>query len=163
MARDATRPIVVGVDTSPGARRALEWAVDEALLRDCAVRAVVVWSVDVTSEPPWLPAEEIRQRHARELAGTIAEVSRGRARVPEIVPVVLESAPAAGLLEEARGAAMLVVARRAESCVRRALLGSVSSACVKHATVPVVVVPPPSAGPADAEEWPAHDAGATTG
>ncbi|CAM3149099.1 universal stress protein [Saccharomonospora xinjiangensis] len=172
MARKTNKPIVVGVDRSPAARVALEWAIDEALVRDCAVRAVVVWSVDVTREPPWEPVEKIRARHARELDGTLAEVTGGREHLPRIVPVVIEAAPAAGLIEASEGAAMLVVARRAGQWVRRALLGSVSSACVKHARVPVVVIPPSdepwegaeaaseaegSENMAGAEEWPVDE------
>ncbi len=154
MARKANKPIVVGVDRSSAARDALEWAIDEALVRDCSVRAVVVWSVDLAKEPPWQPVERIRARHVRELDDTIAEVTRGRDRLPRIVPVVLEGAPAAGLIEASKGAAMLVVARRAGQWVRRALLGSVSSACVKHARVPVVVVPPATDSWGDTDEWP---------
>lgn len=153
MARKANKPIVVGVDRSTAAREALRWAIDEALVRDCPVHAVVVWSVDLTREPPWHPVEKIRARHARELDATIAEATRGRDRLPRIVPMVVEGAPAAGLIEVSRGAAMLVVARRAGQWVRRALMGSVSSACVKHAEVPVVVVPPAMETPENADEW----------
>ncbi|WP_433470290.1 universal stress protein [Saccharomonospora azurea] len=153
MAGTVSKPIVVGVDRSSAARAALEWALDEALLRDCAVRAVVVWSVDLAKEPPWQPVERIRARHARHLEDTIAEVTRGRERLPRIVAEVLEATPALGLIEASKDAAMLVVARRSGRWVRRALLGSVSSACVKHAGVPVVVVPPVLEEPGAADEW----------
>ncbi|WP_307845717.1 universal stress protein [Saccharomonospora sp. NB11] len=164
MAGTVDKPIVVGVDRSSAARAALDWALDEALVRDCTVRAVHVWAVDLAKEPPWQPVERIRQRHARQLEETIAEITRGRERVPRIEPVVLEATPAVGLIEAAKDAAMLVVARRSGRWVRRALLGSVSSACVKHASVPVVVIPP--TGTDDADEWlvdeqaPAASAGA---
>lgn len=146
------KPVVVGVDDSAAARFALEWAIDEALVRGCDVRAVVVWSMDLTREPLWTPEEEVRARYAERLRTTIDEVAHGRGPLPRIVPVVVESAPAAGLIEASKDAALLVVARRAGQWVRRALLGSVSSACVKHARVPVVVVPPPTDDP-EAAEW----------
>src|SRR5262245_66598796 len=35
--------IVVGIDGCDGSRRAMRWAVDEALQRGCAVEAVTAW------------------------------------------------------------------------------------------------------------------------
>lgn len=146
------KPVVVGVDDSEAAVRALRWALDEALVRGCEVRAVTVWSVDVTRQPPWSSVELIRERHERTLHETVRRATEGRERLPTVVPMVVEGSAAGALIEVAEEAALLVVARRAGARVRRALLGSVSSACVKHATVPVVVVPPPTAEPFDLAE-----------
>lgn len=45
------------------------------------------------------------------------------------------------LVEEAQDALMLVVGSGRKGILARAFLGSSSAYCVRHATVPVVVVP----------------------
>jgi nucleotide-binding universal stress UspA family protein len=60
--------------------------------------------------------------------------------------------PAAEALEGlSRGASMLVVATHSGSRLRQVLLGSTSAHCVRHATVPVVVLPPADEQPDRAE------------
>jgi nucleotide-binding universal stress UspA family protein len=56
--------------------------------------------------------------------------------------------PARALLDAAAWARLLVVGRRGRGGFRGMLLGSVSQQCVRHATAPVMVVPP-DAGPPD--------------
>jgi hypothetical protein len=58
--------------------------------------------------------------------------------------VVLQNYGGHALVEAAHDAAMLVVGSGHKSLVARALLGSVSEYCVRHAKVPVVVVPDPA-------------------
>lgn len=137
-----SRPIVVGVDDSDASVRALSWAIGEALLRGSEVRAVTVWSVDLTHDFAWSRVEDIRARYERLLDEAIKRATRGCPELPTIVPVVLEGSAGTALVEAAHGAALLVVARHRGQKVRKALLGSVSSVCAKQASVPVVVVPP---------------------
>jgi nucleotide-binding universal stress UspA family protein len=59
---------------------------------------------------------------------------------------VLHRAPAAGLIETARGADLLVVGARGHSGFVGLLLGSVSDQCVHHAACPVTVVRAGSGG-----------------
>lgn len=139
------RPLVVGVDDSDEYCHALHWALDEALLRGCPVRAVTVWSVEPAHDFVWTAAQELRERHERRLAEIVARATKDRDTVPDLETEVVESAPAEALVELSRGAALLVVGRHRGQYLRKALLGSVSAACAKHATVPVVVVPPPLA------------------
>jgi nucleotide-binding universal stress UspA family protein len=56
--------------------------------------------------------------------------------------VVTEGSPARTLLDEARGADLLVVGSRGRGGFAGLLLGSVSQHCVHHAPCPVVVVRP---------------------
>jgi nucleotide-binding universal stress UspA family protein len=46
------RTVVAGVDGSPGARKALAWAVDEARLRGCSLRVVHAWIVPLIDAMP---------------------------------------------------------------------------------------------------------------
>ncbi|NIJ12307.1 nucleotide-binding universal stress UspA family protein [Saccharomonospora amisosensis] len=160
-------PIVVGVDGSDASVRALGWAIEEALARGSEVRAIAVWSVDVTHDFAWKRVEDIRARYERLLDDAIAAAARGRAELPTIVPVVLEGPASTVLVEAARRAALLVVARHRDQKLRKTILGSVSAACAKNASVPVVVVPPRAQDEQGADAWrpaePASVAGASTG
>jgi nucleotide-binding universal stress UspA family protein len=60
---------------------------------------------------------------------------------PSITESSVEGDPIRVLPELARDAVMLVVGRHRAGVVREVLLGSVSAACVRHATCPVVVIP----------------------
>jgi nucleotide-binding universal stress UspA family protein len=70
--------------------------------------------------------------------------AEARAASRGLHPVRPESGPWHALAEvaEAEGAAAIVVGRRGAGAVRRALLGSVVTALLRHARRPVLVVPP---------------------
>src|SRR6266496_4477431 len=86
--------IVVGVDDSPGARKALAWAVTEAKLRGAALRVVHVhkpeeeWAAPLYFPSqhalPGLPTGSVGEPSSAELAGVmktqegLREASRGR-------------------------------------------------------------------------------------
>jgi nucleotide-binding universal stress UspA family protein len=60
----------------------------------------------------------------------------------EIERRVIEGAAAAVLVEESRGADLLVVGSRGHGGFAQLLLGSVSQQCAHHAECPVVIVRP---------------------
>jgi nucleotide-binding universal stress UspA family protein len=139
--------IVVGVDGSDGSRGALEFAVDEALLRNLSVRAVLVY------EPPdlWvIPAgvrvdmHELRQAATQKVLAMVESVADARRRRGEAVPVVraeVHPGPASPVLERlSREAKLLVVGHRGRGEVATRLIGSVGLNCVVHARCTVVVV-----------------------
>jgi nucleotide-binding universal stress UspA family protein len=136
--------IVVGVDGSEQSLRALRFALDEARLRGCRVRAVSAWHVPALAyEAGFGPAsldfgsfEEIaRQGLARSL-----EQAGAASSGVEVVEVVREGQPADVLLDEAKGAGLLVVGSRGLGGFRGLLLGSVGQQCAHHASCPVVIV-----------------------
>ncbi|MGH4012042.1 MAG: universal stress protein [Pseudonocardiaceae bacterium] len=135
-------PIVVGVDGHETGRRALVWALYEAQIRGCGVQLVHAWVFDVTEE--YFTEKSSQQLHQESLAMLRREAEQatsGMAEIPPITQRSIEGDPARVLPELARGAAMLVVGRHRGGLVREVLLGSVSAACVRHATCPVVVIP----------------------
>ncbi|MBP2328771.1 nucleotide-binding universal stress UspA family protein [Kibdelosporangium banguiense] len=144
--QNENRPIVVGVDDSDAARKALAWAIEEASLRRCSVHAVTVWSVDPATDFVWTPSEQIRKIAEEKLSSTVRLAVQGREHVPPIVERAVEGPPAKALVEAAQEAAMLVVATHRGERLRKALLGSVSASCVRHSNVPVVVVRPEPEG-----------------
>lgn len=136
--------IVVGVDGTPAGRRALEFALREGSVRGSAVEVVTAWSWSGPHETLAGPATpcEARERAQRmqdeEVAAALAAVP-----VPPVVSrQVVEGDPSLVLLRAGRRADYLVVGSAHKRLLKRAILGSVSEYCVRHATCPVVVVPP---------------------
>jgi nucleotide-binding universal stress UspA family protein len=136
--------IVVGVDGSAEAAAALEFAVEEAQLRKLPLRIVTAWSIPAIEFPgnavvptPDL-AEDAEERANSLLTKAVAAVG-DRARV-EAVAVAGGAADA--LVEQAQGAALLVVGSRGHGAVASLLLGSVSTALAHHASCPLTIVRP---------------------
>lgn len=136
--------IVVGVDGSRGARRALRWALAEAGRRGATVDVVHAWSPTVLLASPYVSAyvdPELEGNEAKQLLEeVVAEEVDARTGVL-VNPFVAEGHAAAVLLDRAEGAELLVVGSRGRGGFAGLLLGSVSQQCVHHATCPVVVVP----------------------
>jgi nucleotide-binding universal stress UspA family protein len=149
--------VVAGVDGSPGARKALAWAVDEATpapvlasrrprLDGAADRR------DAGALGDRLPADRARRRRglraSRRLAkGVLDEAldeAKGWAPELEIEGELVESRAAGALIAAAGDAELLVVGSRGRGGFGGLLLGSVSAQCVHNASCPVVVVPPDS-------------------
>ena len=146
--------IVVGVDGSSHSRRALDFAVEEARLRDDALLVAVLAyaapvpydGMDAIAIPPLMVDVE---REAW------VELERAVQCVPEDVPmelVVVEGSAARALAEMSNDAEMIVVGTRGLGSIRSALLGSTSRHLVSHAHCPVLVVPAPIHAPAHVEE-----------
>jgi nucleotide-binding universal stress UspA family protein len=141
--------IVVGVDDSPGARAALAWAMREAELRHAELEVVHAWSLPQAEgwNREW-PADEnwFRNQATSLLERLVAEYRAGDSSAVQPILVPLEcDVPATGLLEQSRGAELLVVGSRGRGGFTGLLLGSVSTQIVHHASGPVVVVHGPTA------------------
>lgn len=140
-----TGTIVVGVDGSDHAERALAWAVEEAKLRGARIRLVTAWHVPVAAygAPGFLPTvtpslEESTRTVAEEVVAA-AQERAGSAGV-EAETSVRQGQAADALLEEAAGADLLVVGSRGHGGFAGLLLGSVSAQCAHHAPCPLVIV-----------------------
>jgi nucleotide-binding universal stress UspA family protein len=141
--------IVVGVDHSAGAEEALRFAFEEAQLRHATLRAVHAWQFGYIGAPslegsvPVLGAEpdEHRGAAAEVLDAMVRQAIRHAGDV-EIERRIVEGPAAAVLVEESRGADLLVVGSRGHGGFAQLLLGSVSQQCAHHAECPVVIVRP---------------------
>ncbi|MDR6316731.1 universal stress protein [Actinoplanes couchii] len=148
--------IVVGVDGSAEAFRALEWAAGEAAGRGGTVRAVIAWSWDgleygpIAAETP-AEAEKHAERVVLDQVRAVLAGYRsdpGEPAGPPVSAEVVEGSPAEALTSVAAGADMLVLGSHGHSRVRHTVLGSVSESCIRQATCPVVVIPAPVREPA---------------
>lgn len=137
--------IVVGVDTSDGARRALDWAVKEGELRGATVEAVHVWQFPVFAATPLgtapLDTGEL-EANARKQFDEVIDAVDAAALVAPIVRTFVAGHPASKLLDAADGADLLVVGTRGHGGFTGLLLGSTSQQVTHHAPCPVVIVPP---------------------
>jgi nucleotide-binding universal stress UspA family protein len=139
-----TRRIVVGVDGSEGARKALRWAVEEADAHDATVEAVHVWQLPMIT--PGLGAPMVAldpsdfQRGAAEQLDEALHDALGETISDRVERVVVEGYPASVLLDRSEKADLLVVGSRGRGGFAGLLLGSVSQQCVHHAKCPVVVI-----------------------
>ncbi|GAB2817810.1 universal stress protein [Lentzea nigeriaca] len=146
MSENESRPLVVGVDGSAAARAALEWAVQDARRRGCRVDAVSAWHPDYGFVIGAASAEIVMSMspdamRAAAQAG-LDKAVEGFEGV-EIRPILVEADPRTALTEASKDAELLVVGNRGHSTIVEALLGSVSSYCVHHASCPVVVIREP--------------------
>ena len=133
--------VVVGVDGSEHSRRALAWALAEARLRGVGCVLVHAWDFGLAASSP-VPGDALHV--LIDDANTILDRDLAYARsfgVP-VTRILVYGSAGHALIEASADALILVVGSRGRGGLVSALLGSVSSACVHHATCPVVVVPP---------------------
>ena len=137
---------VVGLDGSDCATNALEWAVSNAERRASSIELVTAWQTPVAgaypmSSPVTVVIDDTEFHDAA--AHDVAEVAAGlgpRLTLP-VTASVGHGGPAQVLLEASESAALLVIGSRGRGGFARLLLGSTSTQCATHASVPTIVVP----------------------
>jgi len=136
--------VVVGVDGSASADRALAWAAQAAADRGVAVEVVHAWEMPWLGRFPDLVTLETTTRHAlgarRVLDGAVERASHLGFAV-DFYPHLDNEHPTVALLAAADEAALLVVGSHGRGRRGHRVLGSVSQQCAAHAHCPVVVVP----------------------
>jgi nucleotide-binding universal stress UspA family protein len=142
--------IVVGVDHSEGAKAALPFALEEAKLRGARLRVVHAWqfapfgytgTLGLEGSYPAGGADLSDLRGAAESAldATVREAIPDTGGV-EVERLVVEGRPGAVLVEESRGADLVVVGSRGLGGFAGLLLGSVGQQCAHLAACPLVIV-----------------------
>ncbi len=136
--------IVVGVDGSDEAGRAVRWARDEALVRHCQLVVLHAWRMPVVMGSLYaptvaIPFEECRQAGQEFLDQTVAHLGSG-ADV-DVVAQLVEGLAEVELATAAADADLLVVGSRGRGAMMASVLGSTSRSCIHHAPCPVAVIP----------------------
>jgi len=130
--------VVVGVDGSPAAERALEWATAYAESAGASLRVVCAWALPTSFGRPvphegFEPAVAARQVVEKAVAGLGLPADR----VETLAPV---GSAGEVLVDVSKDADLLVVGRHGHRTIVSHLLGSVSSYCAHHAQIPLVVI-----------------------
>ena len=131
--------IHVGVDGSWRDTGALEWALQESLLRREPLRAVHVIEEKLRHAPYWEPT--VIDDAAMKLVDDVQRNLDDHADSLDHEMDLVVGPPARRLTELAADSRMLVVGRRGMGAFKRLLIGSTSEAVATDATMPVVVVP----------------------
>ncbi|MEU7897492.1 universal stress protein [Nonomuraea sp. NPDC049152] len=124
-------PIVVGVDGSPSAAKAVEWAAADAARRKLALRIVHVcerWGIPEETE------------YCEGALAAAADRARLSAPGVEVTAELLPGHVVETLLGEAAGAESIVLGSRGLGGFGGLLLGSVGLGVAGHADVPVVIL-----------------------
>ncbi|GGU50474.1 universal stress protein [Lentzea flava] len=148
MSEKESRPVVVGVDGSAAAQEALRWAVEDARRRGSRVDAISAWHPDYGIVIGPVPAEigmRISPEAMRSAQQSVLDRAVEGLEGVEIRRVLVEGDPRTILTDASKDAELLVVGSRGHGPLAEAILGSVSSYCVHHASCPVVVIREPKA------------------
>jgi nucleotide-binding universal stress UspA family protein len=144
--RNTTLGIVVGIDDSPAARVAVQWAARDAELRNIPLTLVHAVSPEVAT---WLktplPAGVLRwqQDHGRRLVDTglkLVEEVAERSGPAAVNTEIVASAAVPTLIKLSEDAEMVVAGSQGSGRWPGRRLGSVSSGLLRHAHCPVAIV-----------------------
>src|SRR5271156_1413423 len=138
--------VLVGVDGSPAARCAVDWAAHDAAMRNVPLTLVhAVQPIGVTL--PRLTATTAFSRWQVEQGQKILDeaVETARSTTPGGGPAQIETemlfSPAVPVLVDlSKDADLVVVGSRGRGPITRSLLGSLSSSLIRHAHCPVAVI-----------------------
>ncbi len=136
-----TPRIVVGIDGSPAAANALEFAIEEAQLRHAELHvtyAYTVMAMPVTGSTGHDYYEQV-ETSAKEF------LEQAKSDAPSTEGLTVEwlgvpGNPAEVLIEASKDATILVVGSRGVGGFLGLLMGAVSTQCVHHSHCPVLVV-----------------------
>lgn len=162
MTTPSAERIIVGVDDSPGGLTALRWAVHRARSKNCQLVAVRAWALQLPRHGGRRMRDDRHRHIVVSFAGTVQRSAAGAViqrafqlasgGIPADVTIRMatpEGDPGVVLTEMARrDGDMLVVGTRRGHGAQRALHGSVSRYCARHACCTVAVIPALDADPA---------------
>ncbi len=138
------KTILVGVDGSPGADKAVEFAAREAAAHGAVVRLLAAWEVPASVLSGGGVPLELYKNFEAEAQSLLTAAA---ARVRELEPSVqVEQRTAEGhagnaLVDATADADLVVIGRRGHGGFTELLLGSISHQVADHSKCPVVIVP----------------------
>ncbi len=140
----APQTVLVGVDGSPSAMRAVRWGAAEAARRETPLRLVIAfaWPHHVLGRTGGQAEmhREVLLTAAREQLGVAAAAAIADEPGLDVQQQLIVGSPIPVLVAEAARAQLLVLGDRGRGQVERLLVGSVATALVSQAPCPVVVI-----------------------
>lgn len=132
--------VVVGVDGSVGAERALAWAVEEARWRRARLEVVHAWTRGLGGHAATASSLGLLEEASQALLDRQVAFARTIGPGLEIEGVLLLEPAAVALVQLSEHSELVVVGSRGHGELASLLLGSVADACVRHARSPVAVI-----------------------
>jgi nucleotide-binding universal stress UspA family protein len=139
---DASARVVVGIDGSEHAQRALVWATDEARRRGAPLTVVYGYPVLPIGTYPYSTMTfdpDLMADAARHLVKDALQQLDTTG--VDVMPVTTPGGASQAVLEQAANAALVVVGSRGRGALGRLVLGSVATQVVHHAPCSVAVIP----------------------
>jgi nucleotide-binding universal stress UspA family protein len=141
--------IIVGIDGSGHSRRALQWAMEEAVIRHLPLTVLTVHQVVIgcwgsvvvfLEDYAHALAECTRRAAQREVDAALA--GRGESGPEPVRVQAVSGVPAEELIEASRTADLLVLGSLGAGGFASLLMGSTASQVAQHAHCPIVIIPP---------------------
>jgi nucleotide-binding universal stress UspA family protein len=136
--------IVVGVDGSESARRALHWALGEARRRGASVDVVHAWQTPYIVPSPFagVPLDvDVVEKDARSVLDRIVDGEDIRHQPAPVERILVRGGAARAVLDTSQGADLVVLGTRGLGGFSGLLLGSVTHHVAHHVRCPLVVIP----------------------
>ncbi len=139
--------IVVGVDGSGHSRRALEWAIKEAALRQAPLTVLTVHQAiagyfgGVSSVPDDAELTE-KTREAAQVETDKVLAALDGPHPASVTVTAVHGFPVEELIKAAADADIIVLGSRGAGGFTRLLMGAVAGQVAQHAPCPVLIVPP---------------------
>jgi nucleotide-binding universal stress UspA family protein len=134
--------VVVGIDGSEHAQRALVWAAEEARVRHAGLTVVHGYQLPLLGAYPYMTTSvdpTLMLDAAHELLKT--SIDQIDTTGLDVTPLASPGGAAFAILDAASDADLVVVGTRGLGAVQRILVGSVATQVVHHAPGPVAVIP----------------------
>jgi nucleotide-binding universal stress UspA family protein len=132
--------IVVGLDGSECARRALDWAITQATMTRSSVEALLAWEwKPLYGVYPFGPDKDTLEKAAQRLLDSELALRPGDG-TSMVQGRLVHGHPARALLDASADADAVVVGNHRAGVIASHMLGSISQKVARHATVPVIVV-----------------------
>ncbi len=132
--------IIVGVDGSLSSNAALEWAAQEAEIRDSALELIHAWNYPNLGYGGYVAVLEDFEKDAGALLDEVVTATQTAHPKLKLVSSLLQGPTAQIIMDRAKEADMVVVGSRGRGGFSGLLLGSVGQQLVHHSPAPVVII-----------------------